>query len=114
MDFMIFDSAGNAVEAFTDEQVAIKALRSLVLEDPEASRHLALLAFDEEGNAVGEAVVAADVAPESATRLSLANPAQWYQPNWASFVARAAQWRTDTAYSNRGAPVRSQRVATSG
>ena len=86
MDFMIFDSAGNAVEAFGRDQVAAaKALVAMVREDPDASRHLAILAFDEHGEAVGEPVTIADILPEMASTVMLVGA--WSHRNALTFVS---------------------------
>jgi hypothetical protein len=85
MDFMIFDTTGNAVAAYPDALSASDALRALVIDDPEAGRELALFAFDEEGHAVGEAVVGADVAPEYAGKVSLTGT-KWLRYNAETFV----------------------------
>jgi hypothetical protein len=69
MDFMILDSAGNAVEAFESERDAIKALLGIADEDRRAAQHLAILAFDSDGDAIGEPLTVADVRPEAASTL---------------------------------------------
>jgi len=72
MNFMIFDNAGNAVESFDSERAACKALVELAIAEPAAARHLALLVFDAEGEAVGEPLTVADLRPEAATEIVLA------------------------------------------
>ncbi|HEX4690199.1 MAG TPA: hypothetical protein VH276_05875 [Solirubrobacteraceae bacterium] len=69
MDFMIFDSAGNAVESFASDREAIRALVSMTEAEPEAAMHLAILVFDDEGDAVGDPLTVADVRPDAVTRL---------------------------------------------
>jgi hypothetical protein len=76
MDYMIMDSAGNAVEAFQSDAAAIAALVSIARSDAGAARHLAVIAFDEHGDAIGEPLTVADVVPEAATTVVLAS-ASW-------------------------------------
>ena len=71
MDFMCFDSAGNAVESFDSEQAAASALIEMASHDLTAAQHLAILAFDEEGEAVGDPLTVADLRPDFATTLTL-------------------------------------------
>jgi hypothetical protein len=63
MDYLILDSAGNAVASFEDEVAARATIHAIVAVEPEAAQHLALLAYDEDGQPVGEAVSAMDVPP---------------------------------------------------
>jgi hypothetical protein len=69
MDFMIFDSAGNAVESFETQRDAVVTLVDMAAQDPAVAQHLAVLAFDDEGEAVGEPITVADVRPDVATTL---------------------------------------------
>lgn len=69
MDYMIFDSTGDAIESFKVERRAIEALVERARGDVDAARELILLAFDRDGIAVGEAVTVADVLPEMATSM---------------------------------------------
>lgn len=71
MDFMILDSAGNAVEAFATEHEAVSALAAMAENEPKVAQHLAVLAFDDAGEAVGEPLTVADVRPEAATTLTV-------------------------------------------
>jgi len=71
MDFMIIDSAGNAVEAYDSEQEAVDALLSMAAEDNRVAAHLAVLAFDDQGEAIGEPVTVADTRPDMATTLTM-------------------------------------------
>ena len=71
MDYMLVDSTGNALDAFQDESLAIKAFAQLLNEDNAAAREVVLLAFDERGVAVGEPIVGADILPEAAVQLEL-------------------------------------------
>lgn len=77
MDFMIFDSAGNAVESFASDRDAVRALLAMAEAEPEAATHLAVLAFDEDGEAVGDPLTVADLRPDVATRLSWTEDACW-------------------------------------
>lgn len=69
MDFMIFDSAGNAVESFETQRDAVVTLVDMAAQDPAVAQHLAVLGFDDEGEAVGEPITVADVRPDVATTL---------------------------------------------
>lgn len=101
MNYMILDSAGNAVEAFDTEREARAALIAFVREDAEAGQHLAILAFDEEGEAFGEPVTVGDLIPELAMHVTLVG--SWWMLNPLTFVAR---WS--------GTPLREQWETTSG
>lgn len=56
MIFSIFDSTGNLVASYSDEAAARQALAGIVRDEPEAAGDVALLAFDDQGRAVGDAV----------------------------------------------------------
>lgn len=71
MDFMIFDSNGNAVDAFDSERSAVLGLLSLCEQEPELARHLSLGAFGDDGQAVGEALTLADLDPYLVTTLAV-------------------------------------------
>jgi len=90
MTFMIIDSTGNAIEAFEDVAQGREVLRAIVTNDPTAARELALIAFDDDGNAVGDPEIAADlgVAPEAAHQMTLADGIfSWFQVNAETFTA---------------------------
>ena len=99
MDYMIMDSAGNAVEAFDSDAAAIAALVSIARSDADAAHHLAVIAFDEHGDAMGEPLTVADVEPEAATTVVLASATWVLQTplNWlATSLATTGEqvWRT--------------------
>ncbi len=71
MNYMIFDETGNAIDTFDDADSAHACLKRIVEDDPSAARELALFAFDDDGLAVGEPVIAADVAPDAAQQVTL-------------------------------------------
>jgi hypothetical protein len=71
MNFVIMDSNGNALDAFESYAAARDELRNLAFADRDGARDLALLTFDENGLAIGDAVVAADVAPEVLNKLQI-------------------------------------------
>lgn len=54
MRFVIFDD-GNLVDSFEDETEATKVLSELA-QDPEAERHLVLVAFDASGEPVADCI----------------------------------------------------------
>ena len=60
MYWTIFDSTGNLVESFDQEDEARAALDRIAHEEPEAAEHVALLSFDDEGKPVGDAVTVSD------------------------------------------------------
>lgn len=94
MNFMIFDSTGNAIDAFDDGDQARIALREMIIADPSAATELALFAFDESGSVVGEAEIAADVVPELVRRMTLRGAFSFVQLNYVTFTSI---WRTEGA-----------------
>jgi len=92
MAYMIFDSAGNAVETFESERAARIELVRLAEQDPAAARSLVVLAFDETGEVVGDAVTVADIAPELAATLILHGEG-WTQTRLT--VRGSWSWRPD-------------------
>src|SRR3954447_8134588 len=85
MSYMILDSAGDAVDAFDTEAEARTALLAMVREDPTVARHLAILAFDGQGEAFGEPLTVADILPELATVACM--DGEWTQRNALTFVS---------------------------
>jgi hypothetical protein len=73
MTYMILDSTGSAINSYTDEVAAHVAMRVIVEDDPNAAGHLLLLAYDDEGNVVGNAVAVEDL-PEATSSV---NPGEW-------------------------------------
>jgi hypothetical protein len=61
MEFMIFDSTANLVDSFDDRDEAIAALEAIANQDPESADEFAMIAFGDDGLAVGEAITAAHV-----------------------------------------------------
>ena len=61
MEFTILDSRGNAVASYADELLARAVFHSIVAVEPEAGDHLALLAYDDQGMPVGDALTIIDV-----------------------------------------------------
>src|SRR4051812_48599408 len=66
MYFTILDDAANAVDTFTDEREAARALNAIVAADPSAADRLLLLRYDHDGTPVGEAIEARVVCPAAA------------------------------------------------
>ena len=98
MDYMIMDSAGNALEAFESDAAAIAAMISIARSDASAAHHVAVIAFDEHGDAIGEPLTVADVEPEAATTVVLASASWVLQTplNWlATWLGTTGQpvWR---------------------
>jgi len=96
---MIMDSAGNAVDTFDSYAASVAALVSFARSDPEAAHHLVVIAFDQQGEAVGEPLTVADVEPEAAIRTVLTSvgwllqtPLMWHS----SLISTTAGsvWRT--------------------
>jgi hypothetical protein len=63
MDYMILDSAGNALASFNDETTARATLHAIAAVEPEAAEHVVLLAYDDEGMPIGEALTVLDCPP---------------------------------------------------
>jgi len=58
VQYAIFDSTGNLVESFEDEQSAREALDRIIDGEPEAAEHVALFVYDDDGTPVGDPVFA--------------------------------------------------------
>lgn len=58
MQYAIFDSTGNLVESFEDEQSAREALDRIIDAEPEAAEQVALFVYGDDGMPVGEPVFA--------------------------------------------------------
>jgi hypothetical protein len=56
MTYSIFDGSGNLMDAFDDRDVAVAALGAIVKADPEAADAVFLVAQDDAGRFVGDAV----------------------------------------------------------
>jgi hypothetical protein len=67
MHFTIMDDAANVVDSFDSSADAARALEAIVAEDPAAADSLLLLAYDDDGNPVGEAITARVTAPATST-----------------------------------------------
>lgn len=67
MHFMIMDDAANAVDSFDSRAEAARALEAIVADDPAVADSLLLLAYDDDGNPVGEAIMARVIAPATST-----------------------------------------------
>lgn len=100
VDYLILDSAGNAVACFEDEVKARATVHAIVAVEPEAADSLVLLAYDEDGLPVGNAVRAVDVPPafEITTQdvfQALLKPVQAMKlPDWTQMVPDWAQTKT--------------------
>lgn len=84
MDYMILDSRGDAVATFDDETAARATLRAIAQSEPDVASDLVMIAYDDDGMPVGEAVTAADLplpySLDAATSVSV----------WASYMTTAA------------------------
>ena len=58
MYYTIFDSTGNLIDSFEDEQSARAAMDQIVNAEPEAAEHLALFICDDNGKPVGDPIFA--------------------------------------------------------
>lgn len=56
MCYVILDSSGNLIESFDQEPEARAVPDQIVREEPEAAEHVALLAYDDHGEPVGDAI----------------------------------------------------------
>lgn len=61
-NFVILHSTANLVDSFDNEAEGRAALEKIAREDPDAADEYALLAYDDTGHPVGDAIVAADLA----------------------------------------------------
>jgi hypothetical protein len=61
MDYMILDSRGDAVAAFDDETAARATLRAIAQVEPDGARDLVMLAYDDAGVTVGDALTVDDL-----------------------------------------------------
>jgi hypothetical protein len=57
MYFGIFDSAGNALSWYDDEQAARAGLDRMVEGVPDAAENLVIFQFDDQGDPVGDAIL---------------------------------------------------------
>jgi hypothetical protein len=87
MDYMILDSAGNALASFDDELEARATLHSIVAVDPDAADEVVLLAYNDEGIPVGEALAAFDCPPPVVVEPSLFIAARFTE----AFVRRVSK-----------------------
>jgi hypothetical protein len=63
MQFAILDSAGNALASFEDGLTARAVMHAIVAVEPEASEHVAMLCFGDDGIPIGDAIMPIDVPP---------------------------------------------------
>jgi len=56
MTYSIFDSTGNLIDAFGQRDAAVMALRALVQTEPQAADDVFLVAQNDEGEMVGDAI----------------------------------------------------------
>jgi hypothetical protein len=61
MNYVILDSTANLVDSFDDETQARAALEAIVRLDPRSAGEYALIAYDEDGQPVGDAVLGSDL-----------------------------------------------------
>lgn len=92
MDYMILDTAGNALASFDDEVAAHATIHAMVAVEPEAAEHVVLLAYSDDGMPVGEALSVWDVPLPVTVEAS-----QFLQPH-ATQVLMGVSHRSDTRY----------------
>jgi hypothetical protein len=63
MTYMILDSTGSAVASFDDETAARATMRAIVQYEPEAAEHVVMIAYDDDGTPVNDAVTYDDLPP---------------------------------------------------
>jgi hypothetical protein len=68
MHYAIFDSTGNLIESFEDEESARKALDRTVDTEPEAAEHVALFVHGQDGMPVGDPIIPRAVSVRSVFR----------------------------------------------
>jgi hypothetical protein len=68
MHYAIFDSTGNLIESFEDEESAREALDRVVDAEPEAAEHVALFVRGQDGMPVGDPIIPRAVSVRSAFR----------------------------------------------
>lgn len=61
MNYVIFDSTANLVDAFDREDEARAALEKIVHDDPDSADEYAMLTYDDAGHPVGEALAGSDL-----------------------------------------------------
>jgi hypothetical protein len=107
MDFMLLDSSGNAVDAFDTDAAAVHAFVALINHDPALARNIALIAFDDDGIAVGDPLIAADLMPD-AVITAMVDGASWTKLRdaaGATFISWVGSVTTLTALPENGAMV---------
>ena len=92
MEYMILDDGGNALAAFADETTARATLHAIVRAEPDAADHVVLLAYNDEGMPVGQALHIVDV-PAPFT----VEPSQFLVPHLTDALVRQIP-RTNTRY----------------
>jgi hypothetical protein len=63
MTYMILDSTGSAVASFDDETAARATLRAICQYEPDAVDHVVMIAYDDDGMPVDEAITFDDLPP---------------------------------------------------
>ena len=61
MTYLIFDSTGNLIDAFTERAAALDCLAGIAQAEPESAAEVFLIAQDEDGNTVGETIFVSSV-----------------------------------------------------
>src|SRR5262249_7545020 len=81
MNFVMYSSSGNMLEAYDTADEARAALNALVHDEPEAFGEVAVVAYDDEGEPTGEAILPDDPTHASAKIQLLAGMAVIQQPS---------------------------------
>jgi hypothetical protein len=61
MTYSIFDSTGNLIDAFSERAAALDCLAGIAQAEPESAGEVFLIAQDDDGNTVGDTVLASSV-----------------------------------------------------
>jgi hypothetical protein len=90
MHFVIFDSTGNLVASFADEQQALAEMAQMGAESPEAIGELALITYDDNGMPVGDARILSAEDLEQVHGASITVAGQTHSGQTAYFPVRSS------------------------
>lgn len=63
MYYALIDSTGNLIDTYDSEGAAKAALAEFVRDEPEIADHVAVLAYDDQGEPVGEPLSGSSIEP---------------------------------------------------
>ncbi|HTA06078.1 MAG TPA: hypothetical protein VK774_06925 [Solirubrobacteraceae bacterium] len=67
--YVILDSTANLVDSFDQEAEARRALEAIVRQDPDAADDYALIAYNDDGKPIGDALTGSELGVRSHSRL---------------------------------------------